>query len=235
MSHKGREYRGANILIADDDGVSRLFCSQSLALPGLRILTAESGKTAIRLAASCLPDIVLMDAHLLDMSGVEAIAAILREWPGSCPAPCFAGMTADGSATAAPAMRAAGCLSVLIKPFSAEDLVACICEACGPDSDFRTILPAPQNRETMRQLQARFHGSLVGQLAELDGAITQLDWDGVQRIVHRLSGAAALAGLGDVAQSGRALLRHLPPTGAACTLADSYMFFLQRLAEVPPP
>ena len=235
MSHTGERYSGPKILIADDDSVSRLFCSQSLELPGVRVLAAESGKTATRLAASYLPDIVLMDAHLQDMSGVEAIAAIRRAWPDACPAPCFAGMTADDAATAAPAMRAAGCQSMLIKPFSAQALVACIREACGPGSDFVSFLPAPQNLECMRQLQARFHSGLAGQLAELDGAITQLDWDGVQRLVHRLSGAAALAGLGDVAQSGRALLRHLPPTGSACTLADSYMFFLQRLQEVAPP
>ena len=235
MARTGEQYRGVKILIADDDGVSRLFCRQSLALPGVRMLAAESGKSAIRLAASYLPDIVIMDAHLPDMSGMEAIAAIRRAWPDCCPAPCFAGMTADDSATAAPAMQAAGCQSILIKPFSAQALVACIRETCGPGSDFQSFLPAPQNPECMRQLQARFYGDLAGQLAELDGAITQLDWDGVQRLVHRLSGAAAVAGLGDVAQSGLALLRRLPPTGSACTLADSYMFFLQRLAEVPPP
>ncbi|MSQ99491.1 MAG: response regulator [Xanthomonadales bacterium] len=235
MSYTGERYSGPKILIADDDGVSRLFCSQSLALPGVRVRAAESGKTAIRLAASYLPDIVLMDAHLHDMSGVAAIAAMRREWPDSCPAPCFAGMTADDSATVAPALRAAGCLSILIKPFSAQALVACIREACGPGSGFRAFLPAPQDRAAMQQLRAMFHAGLAAQLVELDGAITRLDWDGVQLLVHRLSGAAALAGLGDVAHSGRTLLRRLPPTNPACALADSYLFFLRRLQEVAPP
>lgn len=235
MSHIGEKFRGAKILIADDDAVCRLFCSESLARPSVLVLTAESGKTAISLAASNLPDIVLMDAHLQDMGGMEAIATIRREWPDYRPAPGFAGMTADDSATAASAMRAAGCQSVLIKPFSSPALIACIRRACGPESDFWSFLPALQDHEVMRQLQDRFHGGLAGQLAELDGAITQLDWDNVQQLVHRLTGAAALAGLGDVAQSGRALLRGLPPTGSACSLADSYMLFLQRLAEVPPP
>lgn len=224
-----------SILIADDDAVSRLFCSQSLARPNALILTAECGKSAISMAAKYLPDIILMDAHLPDMNGMEAIAMVRCEWPDSCPAATFIGMTADDSTTAVRLMHQAGCRIVLIKPFSTPVLVNSIFGACQPGSGIQSFASAPHDHAAMRQLQAQFNCGLAGNLAELDLAITRLDWAEAQRLLHRLSGAAALAGLKDLAQNGLSFLRHIPPAGPARAVADSYMCFLQRLAAVTPP
>lgn len=234
MSHPRGKDGGTRILIADDDGVSRLYCSQSLALPGIRTFRAGSGVAALRMAATQLPDVIIMDAHLQDMSGADAIACIRQRWPLSAPAPRFIGMTADDSPAAVSALRIAGCQHVLIKPFSSQFLAACICEAADPDPDRRLGLRAPQQHADSRQLQVKFQCGLAAQLAELDRAVARLDWLIVQQLVHALSGAAALAGHDAVARSGQAVLRRLSPAGPASTLADYYDFFLQRLAEIPP-
>jgi CheY-like chemotaxis protein len=186
------------------------------------------------MAATHLPDIVIMDAHLQDMSGADAIAHIHQRWPCDTPAPCFIGMTADDSQTAVSALRAAGCQHVLIKPFSSQFLAACIRETAGPDSGGSVGLQTRQQHADPRQLQARFQCGLAAQLTELDGAMARLDWEAVQQLVHALSGAAALAGHDAAARSGQAVLRRLPPAGPACTLAEHYACFLQRLAEIPP-
>ncbi len=234
MSHPRGKDGGTRILIADDDGVSRLFCSQSLTLPGIRTFLAASGVAAAHMAATHLPEVVIMDAHLQDMSGADAIACIRQRWPHSTPAPHFIGITADDSPTVASELRTAGCQHVLIKPFSSQFLAACIRETAGPDPGRYVGLSASQQHPGSRQLQAKFQCDLPAQLAELDGAMARLDWEAVQRLVHALSGAAALAGHDAVARSGQAVLRRLPPTGPACTMADYYDFFLQRLAEIPP-
>jgi CheY-like chemotaxis protein len=234
MSHPRGKDGGTRILIADDDGVSWLFCSQLLALPGIRTFRAESGVAASHMAATHLPEVVIVDAHLQDMSGADAIACIRQQWPLSIPAPRFIGMTADDSPAVVSALRTAGCQHVLIKPFSSQFLAACIGEAANPDPGSRVGLPAPQQHADSRQLQAKFQCGLAAQLAELDGAMARLDWEVVQRLVHTLSGAAALAGHDVVARSGQAVLRRLPPAGPASTVADYYDFFLQRLAEIPP-
>jgi CheY-like chemotaxis protein len=234
MSHLRGKDGGTRILIADDDGVSRLYCSQSLALSGIRTFLAGSGVAASYMAATHLPDVVIMDAHLQDMSGVDAIACIRQRWPLAAPAPRFIGMTADDSPAVVSALRIAGCQHVLIKPFSSQFLAACIREVAGPDPGSRVDLPAPQQHADPRQLQAKFQFGLAAQLAELDGAVARLDWGVVQRLVHALSGAAALAGHDAVARSGQAVLRRLPPAGPASTVADYYDYFLQRLAEIPP-
>jgi two-component system, OmpR family, alkaline phosphatase synthesis response regulator PhoP len=230
MLHAVRKYRRADILIADDDEVCRVFCHRSLALQEGRIHTATTGKSAISLAIKHQPGVVLMDMHFSDMFGVDVIAAIHSKWPASRAATCFIGMTADDSPGAAYAMRAAGCRAVLAKPFSSQVLLACIRETSGLSS---RPVPAQREQATVLQLQTRFYASLGCQLAELDAAITRLDWTEAQRLVHQLSGAAALAGLCQVAQSGRALLRRLPSAGSGSTIADSYLFFLDRVADVP--
>jgi CheY-like chemotaxis protein len=234
MSHPRGKDGGTRILIADDDGVSRLFCSQSLALPGMRTFLAAGGVAASHMAATHLPEVVIMDAHLQDMSGADAIACIRQRWPLSTPAPRFIGMTADDSPAVVSALRLAGCHHVLIKPFSSQFLAACIREAARPDPGRRLGFPAPQQHADSRQLQVKFQCGLAAQLAELDGAVARLDWEVVQRLVHALSGAAALAGHDAVARSGQAVLRRLPPAGPASIVADYYDYFLQRLAEIPP-
>jgi CheY-like chemotaxis protein len=234
MSHPRGKDGGTRILIADDDGVSRLFCSQSLALPGIYIFLAGSGVAASHMAAMQLPQVVIVDAHLRDMSGADAIACIRQRWPPSIPVPRFIGITADNSPAVVSALRTAGCQHVLIKPFSSQLLAACIPEAAEPDQGSRVGLPAPRQRLDSRKLQAKFQCGLAAQLAELDGAMARLDWGVVQQLVHTLSGAAALAGHDAVARSGQAVLRRLPPAGPASTIADYYDFFLQRLAEIPP-
>jgi CheY-like chemotaxis protein len=232
MSHLGEKYRVTNILVADDDAVSRHFCCQVLARPGLRTLIAENGNAAICMAAEYVPDVVVMDSHLPDMRGEDAIALIHQRWFHSCDPPCFVGMTADDSPAAASRMQAAGCRSVLTKPFSAQALAACVRQACPVGPGERAFDPMPREPEACRQLQAKFSSSLAGQLKELDEALFRLDWATVQRLVHQLSGAAALAGYAEAAQSGRTLLRCLPPAGSAAMTGDSYLLFLQRLADI---
>ncbi len=235
MSSEAEKDRGTKILIVDDDAVSRLFCSQCLAGPETRIVTAESGKKAINMAALHLPDIIVIDACLQDMSGMEVIAVVRCAWPDSLPAPGFIGISADDSTTTLLAMQNAGCRSVLTKPLASSELAKCVFETRWSGADALSLAPATQSQEAIRQRQATFYCGMADELAELDVAITRLDWNEAQRLVHRLSGAAALAELKGLAQNGRALLHSLPPIGSACAAVDSYLCFLERLAEVPPP
>lgn len=51
--------------------------------PGIAVVgTAESGREALRLVASWHPDVMLLDIHLQDMSGVEVARGVSADFPG---------------------------------------------------------------------------------------------------------------------------------------------------------
>jgi len=235
MSAEAEKSRLTKILVADDDAVCRLFCSQSLAGPEVRIITADCGKQAISTAFQYLPDILIVDVCLPDMSGTEVIAAVQQGWPDSLPVPGIIGISADESITNLQVMQELGCRSILTKPFASSALAKSVCGVQRSVTDLQPLQLQAQNEEALRQRQTRFYQCLADELVELDVAITRLDWAEAQRLVHRLSGAAAMANLEGLAQNGRALLARLPPVGSPCSAVDSYLFFLQRLADVSRP
>jgi DNA-binding NarL/FixJ family response regulator len=71
------------VLIADDRPRSRSGLRAVLALrPEIEIVgEAADGREAVRLAEECRPDVVLMDARMPVMDGVEATRLIKDTWP----------------------------------------------------------------------------------------------------------------------------------------------------------
>ena len=71
------------VLIADDRPRSRSGLKAVLALrPEIEIVgEAADGQEAVRLVAECRPDVVLMDARMPVMDGVEATHLIKEVWP----------------------------------------------------------------------------------------------------------------------------------------------------------
>jgi response regulator NasT len=65
------------ILLADDDAQARPLLAELLQSLGYAVVAeAGSGRDAIALAADVLPDVVLLDVHMPDGSGIEAAQAI---------------------------------------------------------------------------------------------------------------------------------------------------------------
>jgi DNA-binding NarL/FixJ family response regulator len=71
------------VLIADDRPRSRSGLRAVLALrPEIEIVgEAADGQEAVRLVAECRPDVVLMDARMPVLDGVEATCLIKERWP----------------------------------------------------------------------------------------------------------------------------------------------------------
>ena len=67
------------VLIVDDEEEIRKMLNIFLDTVNYKVVEAESGKQAIRLAASVKPDLVLLDLGLPDMDGKDVITS-LREW-----------------------------------------------------------------------------------------------------------------------------------------------------------
>lgn len=73
------------IIVVDDQAVVRQgFVSLISTVPDMRVIAeGTNGREAVALYREHRPDIVLMDLRMPEMGGVEAIAAIRREWPGA--------------------------------------------------------------------------------------------------------------------------------------------------------
>lgn len=72
-----------NVLIADDHEMVRIGVSAYLsAQPDMTVVgEAENGKEAVELALKLRPDLILMDNVMPVMTGAEATAEILKQWP----------------------------------------------------------------------------------------------------------------------------------------------------------
>ena len=70
------KYFAATILIADDSMVVRAVVRAHLDDAGYRVVEAEDGPAALRLARSTSPDLILLDIEMPGLDGRQVLAAL---------------------------------------------------------------------------------------------------------------------------------------------------------------
>ncbi len=106
------------LAVDDEPGVLRLI-KLELSLQGFRVVTADSGETAIRVAEEQRPDLILLDITMPDMSGIEVLRAV-RERSA---APIIFLTARDRDSDKVRGLEG-GADDYVVKPFSAEELAA---------------------------------------------------------------------------------------------------------------
>lgn len=107
------------ILVIEDERPIRNFLRSALHTQSYRVLEAEKGRDGLSLAASHVPDVVLLDLGLPDMDGIEVIKE-LRAW---FTAPILI-LSARGQERDKIAALDAGADDYLTKPFGVGELLA---------------------------------------------------------------------------------------------------------------
>jgi DNA-binding NarL/FixJ family response regulator len=109
------------VALVDDDAELRKLFRIILELEGAFHVVGEAGdgKSAIRLAQECQPDLVLLDLEMPVMDGLDALPLILESAPQT-KVVVVSGFPADSMADSA---RAAGAVAYLSKGISANALV----------------------------------------------------------------------------------------------------------------
>lgn len=109
----------STILVVDDEEEIRKMLNIFLDTVDFKVVESESGKQAIRMAASVKPDLIVLDLGLPDMDGKDVVTA-LRQW-SQVPILVLTVRSDDSEVTAALNM---GADDYVTKPFNAEVLLA---------------------------------------------------------------------------------------------------------------
>jgi len=207
-----------NLLLIDDDLVSREVLATLLTMSGLAVHTAEDGDSAIDILsrAKCVPELILMDAQMPGLKGVQLISELRKltrapifTMSASCPDSSILENT-DG---------------FLLKPFGPDELQDLLNARMEGSADGGSNLPSSRGSnltqgdeivhlETLAQLRRLMPESaireifiaLVADLAfrinALQAAIAKGDGALARRIGHAIKGGSDLAGAVQVARLG---------------------------------
>jgi two-component system cell cycle response regulator DivK len=114
----------AKILIVEDNADNMLLSIILLESAGHTVLTAGDAETALALARSDLPDLILMDVHLPGMDGLQA-TALLKGDAATRGIPVVV-LTALAMKGDAERIRAAGCDGYLAKPMRTKEFLSAV-------------------------------------------------------------------------------------------------------------
>jgi CheY-like chemotaxis protein len=105
-----------NVLIVDDDDNIRLIAQMSLeGLTTWKIQEARSGKEALKLLEEELPDVILLDVMMPDMTGMDLLGHAKTLLGENLPHIIF--MTAKVQTSEIEKYRLLGAAGVIMKPF----------------------------------------------------------------------------------------------------------------------
>lgn len=111
----------ASILIVDDEEDIRFIYNRVLS-KSYTVYEAETGMRAVELYETHLPDLVIMDTKMPDISGIEVTKRIKGAWPDAKI------IGATGYSDMDQAFLDAGAVKVIQKPFSLDELMEIVAD-----------------------------------------------------------------------------------------------------------
>ena len=123
---------GRQVVVVEDNERNMKLFREVLESSGYRTLEADTGERAVALTAEHRPDLVLMDIHLPDIDGVEALRR-LRADERTASVPVLA-LTAQAMEGDRERFLAAGFDGYLSKPVNIADLLDAVRRYCEGDS-----------------------------------------------------------------------------------------------------
>jgi CheY-like chemotaxis protein len=193
------------ILVVEDDPISRSFLTEALASLPARVDAVDSIARAEVSAGNCRHDLWLIDAHLPDGDGEQCLRR-LRERHSDVPA---LSVTAEAFVEELDRLSAAGFVAVIQKPVSVASLLSSVQRALGrptpptlaestlkyPDWDDAAALAAlGGNAASLATLRTLFFKELPGECRQAREAFVRGDADAVRAVLHRLKASCGFVG-----------------------------------------
>jgi two-component system cell cycle response regulator len=130
------------ILVVDDLKENVLMLKDRLEKEGHEVICAYDGKTAIEKALSELPDLILLDVMMPEISGID-VCQMLSDNPVSSNIPIIL-VTAKSSAEDTKAGLEAGAFDYIKKPFNRVELIARVNSALKLSGTHKQLLESEQ-------------------------------------------------------------------------------------------
>jgi signal transduction histidine kinase/CheY-like chemotaxis protein/HPt (histidine-containing phosphotransfer) domain-containing protein len=224
----GRRLHG-RVLVVEDASDVRELLARTLERAGAQVDAAGTGSEglgrALAAARADRPfDLVLLDMQLPGLDGDEVVRRLRR---AGCHAPIVA-LTAAAGADVRARCLAAGCTDYLAKPVGLDVLLAATeHHLSNGASDITPLTSSLPHGAGLDEVVAGFVGLLDGRLREIEQAADAGDTPAVERLAHRLRGAAGSHGFAPISDAALAL-EQTAATGGNLTPA---LLLLARLCR----
>ncbi|UZE96101.1 response regulator [Alkalimarinus alittae] len=186
------------VLLAEDNADNCLLMTRYLTKLGVTIIIAENGREAVSKAMKETVDVILMDQHMPEMSGPEAVA-LLRQTGFNRPILAF---TASDEADELLQMKNAGCNGVVEKPVKIANLyqmlsqylpIASAVNAASPDEH-------PWQDPDLRPIVEHFVKGVPQRVEAMIAAFSQKNWDELRSQSHQIKGTAGSLGFPELTE-----------------------------------
>ncbi len=211
-----KQFKNSHILIADDNPINLELVATLLHLLGATISSATDGTQAIELACSHDFDLILMDIHMPNVSGLEAAQEIRKyEATTSRHTPIVA-LTADIMPETREHVETSGMDDYLVKPVDETMLIDIVRKHLTKSTENHEAMPqnnetekdsndtdvvrdieqainiAGGNSELAQRLFERFCLDLPQQIETIQKSASARDWVELQESAHSLRGSASI-------------------------------------------
>lgn len=218
-----------SILLAEDNIVNQRVAIGLLERQGARVIAVENGRQALAALQHTRFDLILMDRHMPDMNGIEAVQALRRLPPPHGTLPVIA-LTAAASQADAQECLDAGMNAFVSKPIDPKQLYQVILSLAEPSSSAQIPalrLPAPTLLPTrgictghnpndptiiadlvrdlgidiLQELNTDFSHSCRNLLDTINTAISTRNHSEIEYATHSLKSAAGFLGIRELADA----------------------------------
>src|SRR5579884_1227846 len=206
--HTVREHH--RILIADDSPDNRLLLETYLQGTGHRLRFVENGQEAVEKFEQEKFDLILMDMHMPVMDGLTATRALRRsEQKRNLSRIPVIALTANARPEDIQAAREAGCDAHLSKPLSKLTLLTALepyrrrsetADTIGMQKRIKIKTP-----EGLGDLAARYLAARRSELAALNEALRNSNFEHIRTLAHNLKGTGSSFGFEELTALGAAL------------------------------
>ncbi|MBP0596597.1 response regulator [Herbaspirillum sp. LeCh32-8] len=190
-----------SVLVVDDSATSRLVIEKQLRKFGCRVQGAEDGRSALAALHADKFDLVLLDCYMPDMNGYEVARQVREnEGDGSDGYTPLIGISAEADAAHVQLCLDSGMDGILGKPLPLEEFKKLLSLWCDFDVDAEAAITNAQPDIGTLDLKALFRNTSLQDLAALRSAYEGADVAAVQRLAHRMKGAALTMNRGEIVE-----------------------------------